>query len=357
MDTSTLRSIPLGESVSMVTYGFPAPVPTPGPVDNPSYSQVPAWLRPPGSVPAGASVSDTPGYLAAYTDRVLVTDPAEPGVVFLLDSGLRHRVLVYYPYCVVYPEPLPVCEPLGDRAPLDFSRGGDAAAAPPYPYILRRRPDADCRNLYPNLRQPDRVNCGAVYEDLFADLFERRGMSELAARQLAVTLARESADYVANVDEIPLGEPAPLVGWGRGESIILTDRVTLPEARPCRLNSPNAADRCSSRFENAQQITIEAYVKDPTRYSGTDVRLRGVACFVRWIREQNVVRLTLGLNAAVVPAVAPGRIAQQDPAMSDNTYLEVGASVTPAGEGLREGELVIFEYFRIGGGTCRRSLQ
>jgi hypothetical protein len=358
MDSGTLQSIPLGEDIGHVTYGFPAPVPTPSPLAPPAYAQLPGGLLLPEPTPTPSPApGDEPGLLRGYANRRLVVDPTRPEEVFLLDGRIRHRVLVFYPYCTVYPEALPLCQPLTDPTRLDLSRGGDPAVAPPFPYLLRRRADADCRDIVrTRIRPPVPQPCSALYLELFRAQFLARGVPEIEAELLAAALTDESAGFVANITEIPLGEPAPYYGWGRGESVVLTDRVELPEARPCRPTARTREEACSARFLNAQVITLEAYIKDPQRYAGVDVRLVGVACRVRYVRDRNVTTLILGSGEAVVPAVAPGRRAQQDPNMADNAQLEVAASVTPPGgsQQFATGELVIFEYTRRGSGTCIR---
>jgi hypothetical protein len=359
MDPVALRAIPQGEDVAFVTFGAPSPVPTPAPLDLPAYAMVPRALQPTAvEVPLPQPAPPVPGYLQGYTNRVLVYDPGEPNALYLLEGGLRHRVMVFYPYCAVYPRGLPLCPNDADGGGTDLARGGDPTAGPPYPYLLRRNPNVNCADLYEALRAlPGPVTCAALYEQMFREALRRQGVSEVDAIELARRLAAASADYVATIEEIPLGEPAPYYGWGRGESLVLTDRVRLPDAVRC--NPPRTP--CSARFENAQRVPIAQYLKDPTFYEGSDIRLTNetgqvgaVACNVRYDRTQNVTRLTLGLRASVVPATAPGPAAARDPQFVDNAFLDVAAAVTPASEGGAAGQLVIFEYQFLGTGACVR---
>ena len=180
-------------------------------------------------------------------------------------------------------------------------------------------------------------------------------MRDDAARDLARRQAEDSADFVAAITEIPLGSPAPYYGWGRGESTVISGRSRLPDAIRC------TRQPCSARFQNARIVTVEQYLKDPDAFAGTDVRLQSgsgpglVACNVRYNRERGVTTLTLGINTSSVSATAPGRQAAQDPNMADNSVLEVGAAVSPPGQEGDAGGIVIFEYFRRGSGSCRRS--
>ncbi|HLH22593.1 MAG TPA: hypothetical protein VK066_08725 [Chloroflexota bacterium] len=360
MDPAVLRTIPLADDLNLVTYALPAPVPTPAPLEDPAYAQVPLWLRPPATPAPPTPTRPDPGYLSAYADRVIVFDPADPDVVYLLEGGTRHRVIVYYPYCVVYPRGLPLCQGDDDTgaASVDLPRGGDPTVAPPFPYLLRRRTDADCTDLYPTIQVPRPITCAAVYEQLLLDAYPNLGRTSEDARSRARTLAAESAPYVANIEEIPLGEPAPNYGWGRGETTVLSAQRGVPEAQPCSLNArPSQSEEigpCSVRFRDAQRVNVADYLKDPSAYEGGDIRLTGVACLVRYDRTNDRTNLSIGINQSVVSAVAYGRRARQDPNFSDDAVLDVGAVVTPQGAQAAAGQLVIFEYARTGTGTCRQ---
>jgi hypothetical protein len=334
-------------------------VPTAAPLSDPAYAQIPLALRP-SPTPTPPEPRPDPGYLQGYADRVLVFDPAQSDVLYLLEGGTRHRVVTYYPYCVVYPRGLPICQPGPDTgaAAVDLPRGGDPTAAPPYPYLLRRRADVDCTELFPGVPVPRPLSCITLYEQMLLDVYRGLGRTEDEARRRARTLAEESAPFVANMDEIPLGEPAPNYGWGRGEVVVLSAQGGPPEARPCTtgpsLPGTAQAEPCSPRFLQAPLVTPEQYTKDPSAYDGADIRLEGVACQVRYDRQTNRTTLTIGLNQSSVPAVALGNRVRRDPNFADDNRLEVAAVVTPAGGGGgTAGQLVIFEYTRRGPGVCR----
>ncbi len=345
MDPVALRAIPQGEDVAFVTFGTPSPVPTPAPLDLPAYAMVPRALQPTAvEVPLPRPAPPVPGYLQGYTNRVLVYDPGEPDVLYLLEGGLRHRVIVFYPYCAVYPRGLPLCPNDADGGGTDLVRGGDPTAGPPYPYLLRRNPSLDCGGLYHALRglPAEERSCRALYEQMFRDGLVEQRMLEIDAGPLAQRLAAATADYVATIEEIPLGEPAPYYGWARGESTIVTAGARRPDAIRCE------ALPCSIRFQSAQTVTISQFVKDRRLYQGRDIRLANnsgatlvLANDVEFDHVQNVVLLRLHYGAeGQVEAVARGRAARLDPGLVNGAALDVG--ITVGGTDRVE----IFEYLR-----------
>jgi hypothetical protein len=252
----------------------------------------------------------------------------------LLQGGIRHRVLVYYPSCVVYGSSLPpaLCGGEGGDTTLDLSRAGDL-----YSYLLPRRVDADCSRLFPQLRLPPNTGCA----DLYSTLFRVQGLRPDAAAPLA--------GFAATIAEIPLGEPAPYYGWAQGESQVLSDAV-LPGASKCiRLAI------CSSRYLGAQIVRISEYDKDPGAFEGIDVRMEGTACQVQYDRETNATYFILRSGDIGVPAVARGRVPQRDPEFGSNVRMEIGAATSVRGGAvgaLSAGQLVVFEYRILGGSPC-----
>jgi hypothetical protein len=279
--------------------------------------------------------SDQPGYLSGYADRVLVVEDGDPNVVYLLQGGVRHRVLVFYPLCVLDRSalPAPLCNQEGPDNVLDISRSGD-----PQSYLLPRRAQlVDCSRIFPDVTVPPGTSCAQIYQAL--------GLGDRASRL---------AGYVATVAEIPLGEPAPnrnwspgYYTWAQGESVVISDAIA-PGASKC------TALPCSNRYQNAQGVTLPTYDKDPGAFEGIDVRMEGIACNVSYNRDTNATYFSLRLGDISVPAVARGRTAQRDPEFGSNVRVEVGASTSTrgGGTGFASGQLVVFEYRVLGGSAC-----
>jgi hypothetical protein len=355
MDPATLAAIPQGEDVGWLQRDPTVPSPAPDVL-------APAYALPAGSIPRGqetapAPPAQTPGVLLGYREGALVLDPSAPEAVWLLAGGLRHRVLVYFPYCAVYRLPAPLCGAASpDSPPVDaerLARGGDPALETPLPYLLPRPVEvaADCRRLYPELRLPRPESCAALYERLVREALAslppaERPAPELAAR-LARTIADQAAMYVATLAEVPVGVPASSYGWARGEAVVLGDRPTVPEARRCENPEPNPTQPqpgdCSVRFTQARLINLAQFNKEPEAYAGQDVRLpSGVACNVRYDRSRHVTTLSYGLGNETISVVVPGRT----PGLFSNAVLEIAAVVggrlgDAAGQA---GQLVVFEY-------------
>lgn len=358
MDAAALAQIPQGEDIDWVTIA-PVPPEPPSPLPLPAYAVPPGVaLAPPApptpTVPTGAP---SPGVLTGYTNGVLVVDSAQPEAVWLLDGGLRHRVVVHFTYCAVYPRALPLCRN-GDSGepralnPEALARGGDPALAPPYPYLLPRRAEAaaDCGRLYPELFLPPGERCADLYYRLvLGALLQARAPRDARERatweQLARVVAAEAAGYVATIDEIPLGEPAPYYGWARGESVRLGDRVRPSEAADCGQTNANSQDSCT-RLDQTQQISLQQYQKDPDVYNGRDVRVVGTACQVRVDRARNAVTFSLIQGSISLSAIAYGRGARGDARLVNGARLEVGASVSSGDPtmGVPSGQLVVFGY-------------
>lgn len=355
MDSATLAAIPQGEDVGWVRRDPSVPPPPPE-VLAPAYA-LPAGTTPLGRGALPAPLAETPGVLLGYREGALVVDPRTPEAVWLLAGGLRHRVLVYFPYCAVYRLPAPLCgAPSPDSPSVGaelLARGGDPALVPPWPYLLQRSVEvaADCRRLYPQLRLPRAESCAAVYEWLLREALaslppaERPG-PELVPR-LARTIAEQAASYVATLAEVPVGEPTSSYGWARGESVVLGERPTLLEARRCDNPNPDRAQPqpgdCSVRFTQARVINLAQFNKEPEAYTGQDVRLpAGVACDVRYDRARNVTTLSYGLGNENIAVVMPGR----SPDVYSNTVLEIAAVVGGrVGDTVGQaGQLVVFEY-------------
>ncbi|HEY7062471.1 MAG TPA: hypothetical protein VII06_13410 [Chloroflexota bacterium] len=311
MDTATLSAIPQGEDASFVSYGFPAPVPTPSGLTLPAYARLPigGLLGQAAPAPAEASAPESgasPGTLDRYQSRVLVIDPANPNVVYLLQGGMRHRVLIYYPLDVVL-------------ATIDPSRAGDLGS-----YALRG-PEG----------------------------------------------------YVGTITDVPWGEPAPLVGWGTGESVVISDRPASPDAVNCaQINAtptagpvftgqqvgvptavvPRRSQIACERFREAQEVSAGAYISNPGQYAGRDLRLVfGTACSVRYnaARDGKSFQYTVGDSA--VAAFAPGPEVQRDAQFTSYRTVDIGtfvSTVTETSGASTSGELIVFAYVVRGGGSC-----
>lgn len=149
--------------------------------------------------------------------------------------------------------------------------------------------------------------------------------------------------FVPTIGVIPLGDSAPYYSWARGESVVVSDQPTAPAARLCG----STEQQCSPRFREAQTVSQAAYAKDPGAFAGTDLRVQGLACAVRYDRARGVTTFSLGGG---LEAVAPG----QAPGLEDFASVIAGVSVSPPpGGGSGPGQLVVFEYMvvRPGGGT------
>ncbi len=309
MDTATLTAIPQGEDAAFVSYGLPSPVPTPAPLALPAYARLPRELlaAPPAAAPAPAPEAVTPpGTLDRYTNRVLVMDPSNQNVVYLLQGGMRHRVLTYYPLDVV----------LSD---LDPSRAGDLAS-----YALR----------------------GPL-------------------------------GFVTTIDDVPWGEPAPLVGWATGESAVISDRMALPDAVNCgnilttptpaavaignlaplpTAVVPRRAQAACDRLREAQEVSAGAYIANPGQYAGRDLRIvGGVACEVRYNPARDGKTFVYYSGEVGVPGFAQGAEVQRDGQFASFNRLTLGtfvASATESATGGTSGELLVFAYLWSGGGPC-----
>jgi hypothetical protein len=308
MDTRSLSAIPLGEDAAFVTYGYAVPVPTPSDFELPVYARLPAEVLrvPPSQAPAASSaVVADPGTLDRYRDRVLVVDadPLRRNIIYLLQGGVRHRILLYYPLDA-------------QLATMDPSRAGDLDS-----YALRG----------PN-------------------------------------------GFVGTISDVPWGEPAPLIGWGTGESLVVSDRTVAPDAVNCSgIGVPGTPDTGQTtlrvgatgsgrvllvcqRFRAARPVPVDAYVANPGQYAGTDVRLTGgVACTVRYNAARDGKSFQYVAADASIPAFAYGAEAERDPALASRQVLNVGGfiqTVTEAGTQSLSGELTVFAYESVGQGPC-----
>jgi hypothetical protein len=366
MDSATLAAIPQGEDVGRVRGGQPAAATRP---DVP----VPAYALPPENAPRPPADplppdETTSGGLRGYAEGALVIDPSAPDAVWLLAGGLRHRVLVYFPYCAVYQLPGPLCggaEP--DVTAALLVRGGDPTVTPPFPYLLPRRPEvaADCRALVrqayaesgallpEQLGLPRPQSCVVLYDWVVRDAWIREGASRDSVergllQRYAVAIAEEAAGYVATLAEIPVGAPAAPYGWAQGESVLVSDRPRPPAARRCSALPSESRqaqlEECSTRFVLARVLDLGQYNKDTAAYAGQDVRIvGGTACNVRYDRTRDVVTLTFRVGSESVPVVVPGRAAASDPALISNAQLEIAAVASPSTAEFA-GQLVVFEY-------------
>jgi hypothetical protein len=313
MDAATLNAIPLGENASFVTYGFPAPVPTPSGLSLPSYARLPVGNlsgQPPLEAAPAPEASAPPGTLDRYQSRVLVIDPGNPNAVYLLQGGLRHRVLVYYPTDVAL-------------ADVDPSRAGDLAS-----YALRG----------PN---------GFVAT-----------IGEVPWGEPAPRVGWGTGESIITSDRVVAPDAVNCAGMG----VPGTPSTGLPTLR-----APGAPDAPASgasgrsrlvcqRFRAARTVSVDAYVANPGLYAGTDLQLRGgVACSVRYVPARDGKSLAYVAGDASVPAFAYGAEAQRDPLLASRQTMNIGAfiqSVTETGAQATSGELTVFAYEPTGPGPC-----
>jgi len=331
MDSAAFQSIAEGEPISFVTSVRSELPPSPMPLNYPPYAGIPAWLvpeSPPASQPS-ASVVPPPSVLEGYADRVLAVDQADPQTLYLLDSGLRHRVILYFPLNAI-------------AAGL---QAGEIRPSDVYAVLLRR-PDGgrDCSMFFPNL--PPRTSCANYYTQI-----------------LQPPLPVELAGYVATIEEVPEGEPAPYYGWGRGESQI----VALGNGSPtlATVQCPDLS-RCSVRFNQARRVTMGQFQKDPQRYAGQDIVLLNT-----WIGDPRYQRRQGGVSFRLssfqdqsVSAFAPGIAANVDGSFVGLEDICAGVAVpavssdaTAESTGFA-GVLPVFEYVHVtssGARTCRAS--
>jgi hypothetical protein len=296
MDATALQRIPEGEEVSYITYGLDAPVSSLAPMEYPPYTDIPLALRPDPLLPPPPPSDQVPppSVLLGYANRVLVLDPADPSIIYLLDGGSRHRVVVFYPLDV----------------PTDAIfglRGGDELS-----YRLRR-----------SVTDPQ-ISCPAV---------QNRPRDQLAT-------------FVGCIDEVPLGAPAPYYGWGTGETLVISDHPRPASARKCTLQPGPAT--CSARFRLAPLIDQGQYTKDPTSFRGQDVRFVGLLTNVRYnpSREGTTARFVF----FPPPLFALGQGARRDPDFITGTSICAGVAIG-SGE-TPESELTIFEYVVTNRSAC-----
>jgi hypothetical protein len=230
-----------------------------------------------------------------------VIDPASPNVVYLLQGGLRHRVLLYYPLDV----------PLTQ---VDQSRVGDLAS-----YALPG---------------PNRTLVGSIEDIPWGEPAPRSGWGTGESRIMS--------DRFAAIPCVDAGGPG----------------ATL---RPVPGSSETQLPRCTSRFRQAQQVTAGQYQTDPERFAGQDLRLSGTACGVRIDRQRGGKTFTLrqGTESAL-PVFIPGPAAQRDQNLISGATVVIGASAPPAqenGQGPGSIDLRVFEYNAQPSGDACGSLQ
>jgi hypothetical protein len=309
MDTATLSAIPQGEDASHISFGYPSLVPKPSPLNLPAYARLPSnLLRVPAEAPAPAvpDVASTPGTLDRFVSRVLVIDPASPNIVYVLQGGMRHRVLLYYPLDVALTD-------------IDPSRGGDLAS-----YALRG-PDG--------------------YVGTISDLpwGEPAPLTGWATGESAVISDRVISPDAVNCESINTTPTPSAVTFGNLTP--LPTRVV-----------PRRAQVACDRLREAQEVQAAAYISNPGQYAGRDLRLvGGVACSVRYSAARDGKTFAYTVGDVSVAGFAPGAEVQRDGRFASFQRLTLGtfvSTVTEMSGQSTSGELIVFAYLWAGSGPC-----
>jgi hypothetical protein len=309
MDTATLNAIPQGEDAAFISYGFPSLVPTPSPLNLPAYARLPAdLLRVPAqaAAPVPPAPAPAPGTLDRYVSRVLVVDPAAPTVVYVLQGGLRHRVLIYYPLDVAL-------------ADVDPSRAGDLGS-----YALRGP-----EGYVPTI---DAFPWG-----------EPAPLQGWATGESAIVSDRVISPDAVNCADV-LTTPTPLAQTF-GNLTPLPTRVV-----------PRRAQVACDRLREAQEVQAAAYISNPGQYAGRDLRLvNGVACEVRYNAARDGKTFAYTVGDSSVAGFAPGAEVQRDGRFASFQRITLGtfvSTVTETSGASTSGELIVFAYLHTGGGPC-----